>query len=130
MKIQDGPRVATRVDTFETGDGLVTARQNGVVAVVVQHGDRMCSLFFRGSGTGWPSTDRAKDAVEKIAPGAVWRETTLGVWVARTATSEPPVLDHTYGHSRREPDKPRRTSTRGDSYMAARVLRGIIPGRS
>ena len=99
--------------------------QEGVVAVVVERGDRTCTLFCRGSGGTWPSIDEAKDEVKKISTQIVWPETTRGVWVARADVNEPPTLDRGSGHSRRtDPTTPTRASAEGDSYMAARVLRG------
>lgn len=56
-----------------------------VVAVVVQRGDRTCSVICRGAGFSWPTVGDAKAAVERMAPRISWRETTRGVWVARTS---------------------------------------------
>jgi hypothetical protein len=102
-----------------------TARPEAVIAVVVEHDDRTCSLFCRGSGGSWHSIEEAKDAVERISSDIVWRETTAGVWIARTGTNEPPVFDRGSGVSRRAAASPKKASSEGDTYMAARVLRGI-----
>ena len=69
--------------------------------------------------------EQAKNAVAKVASQAVWRETTRGVWVARTDTHEPPDWERGPRRSRRaEPPEPTKASG-GDTYMAALVLRGI-----
>jgi hypothetical protein len=105
-----------------------TAGSEAVIAVVVERDDRTCSLFCRGSGGSWHSIEEAKDAVGRISSEVTWRETTPGVWIARTGTNKPPVSDRGSGVSRRQAAGPKKTSSRGDTYMAARVLRGI--GRS
>jgi len=116
------------------GDGQVLTgmwgdihNQKGVVAVVVERDDGTCVLFFRGSGGTWPSSDEAKNAVDKISAGVVWRESTGGVWVARADVNGPEVLDRAPARRRRtEPGKPTKTSAKKDTYMAARVLRGTV----
>jgi len=116
------------------GDGQVLTgmwgdihNQKGVVAVVVERDDGTCVLFFRGSGGTWPSSDEAKNAVDKISAGVVWRESTGGVWVARADLNGPEVSDRATARRRRsEPGKPAKTSATKDTYMAARVLRGTV----
>ncbi len=116
------------------GDGQLLAgmwgdipNQKGVVGVVVERDDGTCVLFFRGSGGTWPSSDEAKNAVDKISAGVVWRESTGGVWVARADVNGPEVLDRARARRRRtEPGKPTKTSASKDNYMAARVLRGTV----
>ena len=99
--------------------------QKGVIAVVVEREDGSCSLFCRGFGGSWPSIDEAKGAVEKASGQIAWRETTSGVWVARVNVSGVPASDRDPGRRRRPaPDRSMRPSVGGDSYMAARVLRG------
>jgi len=55
-----------------------------VVAVVILRSDKTCGVVCRGAGFSWPSMGEAKAAVEQMAPSISWRETTKGVWVART----------------------------------------------
>lgn len=101
--------------------------QRGVVAVAVERDDGTCVLFCRGSGVTWPSRDEAKKVVEKFSADIVWRESTEGVWVARSDVNLPPVLDRVSARRRRtEPERVSRTSPGRDSYMAARVLRGTV----
>ncbi len=99
--------------------------QKGVIAVVVERENGSCSLFCRGFGGSWPSIDEAKSAVEKASGQVAWRETTSGVWVARVKVNGVPASDRGPGRRRRPvPDRSVRPSVGGDSYMAARVLRG------
>jgi len=131
MKTEDHPLMVAeaglgadcRVLTGAGGDG---ASQEGVIAVVVERGDRTCALYCRGSDSTWPSMVEAKNAVEKISAPVVWRETTGGVWVARAGVTEPPVFGRGSGRSRRtEPAETTRASASGGTYMTARVLRGM-----
>jgi hypothetical protein len=105
-------------------------RSDGVIAVIVERGDRTCSLYCRGTDGGWPSVAEAKAAVEELSAQVVWRESTSGVWVARFDVDDAPISDRGPGRNRRRDDpKPIRSSDRGDTYMAARVLRGAsVPG--
>jgi len=116
-----------RVD--DHGDVMTGAwepdHQKGVIAVVVEREDGSCSLFCRGFGGSWLSIDEAKSAVEKASGQVAWRETTSGVWVARVNVNGVPASDRGLGRRRRAAsDRSMRPSVGGDSYMAARVLRG------
>jgi hypothetical protein len=104
--------------------------QLGIAAVIVERGDRTCALFNRGLTDNWPSIDEAKAAVEKVSARVVWRETTRGVWVARVDGREPLISDRRRGGARRaEPAKTAKTSTPGDTFLTAHVLRGKVrPG--
>ena len=134
MTIAD-PRA--RVFAPETGDDLpapaptpapaqrLTDRRDGVIAVIVERSDQTCSLYCRGTDGNWPSIADAKSAVESLSAQVVWRESTSGVWVARFDVNDPPIVDRGPGRGRRHDDpKPTRPSDRGDTYMAARILRG------
>jgi len=124
MRTAEHLEMAADTDIAEGRGGRSLATRKGIVAVVVERGDGTCTALCRGSDTSWPSTDVAKDAVERISPAVMWREITAGVWVARTDGSESPFFDRSPGHSRREAPKASRPSTGGDTYMAALVLRG------
>jgi len=110
-----------RTDEWRDGEGST----KGVVAVVVERGDRTCSLYWRGSDGAWPSIDQAKNAVEKVVAQVVWRETTPGVWVARVEGSEPTPVDPGPRRARRVEDRKAVTASGRETYMAALVLRGI-----
>lgn len=122
-----------RADSLVLTSGRrVTRSHDGVIAVLVEGSDGTCSLFCRGSGGSWPSVDEAKNVVEKVSPWVVWRETTPGVWTGRSDANEPQVLDCRSGRGQRtEPANTTRPSSVADTYLAARVLRGIThSGRS
>jgi hypothetical protein len=103
----------------------LTDRCDGVIAVIVVRGDQTCSLYCRGTDGSWPSVADAKAAVEELSAQVVWRESTSGVWVARFDVNDAPISDRGSGRNRRRDDpKPTTPSARGDTYMAAQVLRG------
>ena len=108
------------------------ADRKGVIAVVVERRDGSCAAYLRGSNESWPSIDEGRAAVERASAPIVWRETTPGVWTARPDGDQPLPVDRGSRHSRRaDPTEPTRASTRADTYMAARILRGIVgSGRS
>ena len=105
--------------------------EDGVIAVIVERDDGTCTVFCRGTDRSWPSMEQARESVEDISSGAVWRQTTPGVWVARRGVADPPICDRGPGRGRRsEVSKTTRSSGQGDTYMAALVLRGITgPGQ-
>jgi hypothetical protein len=103
----------------------LTDRRDGVIAVIVERDDQTCSLYCRGTDASWPSVAEAKAAVEELSAQVVWRESSSGVWVARFDVNDAPIPDRGPGRNRRRDDpKPTRSSDRGDTYVAARVLRG------
>jgi len=131
MKTQSQPRIRTdaragTVSAASTRAGRDGGGPTGGIAVVVERADRTCALFFRGASECWPSVDEAKNAVAQTSTHLVWRETTPGVWVARADVSDATSSDR---GSRRSPkiEPPREMPRTGTAtYMAARVLRGVV----
>jgi hypothetical protein len=118
------PSVARMADAAPAGAVLRASRR--VPVVLVERDDGSCVLYGRGQIGEWPSMDDAWRALEQKAPRLVWRESTAGVWVGRPDRNERPTVDRGSRPTRRveatPADKP---SPNGDTYMTARVIRGL-----
>ena len=103
-----------------------STHQHGVHAVLVERADGTCALYGGGQNGTWPSINDAWAAFEETASHLVWRETTPGVWVARADANTAPARDGKSWPSRRSGSvAPRNGPSGADTYMTARVLRGI-----
>jgi hypothetical protein len=104
-----------------------STQQHGVHAVLVERADGTCVLYGRGQSGNWPSIGDAWAAFEEMGAPYVWRETTPGVWVARADANVAPARDGRSWPSRRSGSVPSRNESSGtDTYMTARVIRGIV----
>ena len=100
----------------------------GVLGVIVERPDGTCTLYTQGGRGDWPSMRAAYDALEQVAPVLEWRQSTPGVWVARAGDREPELPTRTRssraaGSPRPAPRPP--SAPKSDSYIAARVIRGV-----
>jgi hypothetical protein len=103
-----------------------STHQHGIHAVLVERDDGTCALYGGGQSGTWPSISDARAAFEEAAPHLVWRETTPGVWVARADANTAPARDGRSWSNRRSGSvAPRNGPSGTDTYMTARVLRGI-----
>ena len=59
--------------------------QMGPIAVVIECVDDTCTVVGSGFAFSSRSIKEAMDAVGRMASPLMWRETTPGFWVARTA---------------------------------------------
>ena len=133
MKIKDRPRAACeRLTLLEPGERpssrLVRTVSSPLSSNMVDDAPARCSFEALAAVGHRPTEPRMP--WRRSHQELVWRETTPGSGLLGSLTNEPPVIDRAHGHGRREPDKPKRASLRGPSYMAARVLRGISVGRT
>jgi len=135
MNVDDGSQMIVAGSADDGTPGLTRERchgvgRTGVMAVVVERQDGSCALYLPRSNESRPSLDDARAVVEMTAAPVRWRETTPGVWTARAAEDHPSRGDG-WPHGRRaDPAVPTKASAPGDSYTAARVLRGTArPGR-
>jgi hypothetical protein len=127
-----GTRTATR-PAPSRAHSRTTARtdsepssNDGVRAVLVERADGTCVVYGRGRTGEWPSISDAWTAIERMWEELVWRMTTPGVWVARADANERPALDDRPWPTRRTHAVPPTKGPAGtESYMTARVIRGI-----
>jgi len=99
----------------------------GVQGVLVERDDGTCVSFGLDLNGEWPTIDHAWHAVKNVSAQLAWRETTPGVWVARAKVDDSPDRDRRPSSGRRAEASPSvNSSTRDQSYMAARVLRSAI----
>jgi hypothetical protein len=120
------PSSPDEVSRARIGDDTQRASQRGVQAVVVERADGTCVLYGRGLSGTWPSIGDARAAFEEMSAESVWRETTPGVWVARADANDAPTREGRPLPSRRPGSVPPKNQSSGtDTYMTARVIRGI-----
>ncbi len=94
--------------------------------MLVERADGTCVLYGHGLSGDWPSIGDAWVAFEEMSAGFVWRETTPGVWVARADANDTPTREGRPLPSRRPSSVPPKNGPSGtDTYMTARVIRGI-----
>jgi hypothetical protein len=94
--------------------------------VLVERADGTCVLYGHGLSGDWPSIGDAWAAFEDMSPAFVWRETTPGVWVARADANDAPTREGRPLPNRRPSSvSPKNGSSGTDTYMTARVIRGI-----
>jgi len=103
-----------------------STNQEKVQAVLVERADGTCVLYGRGQSGTWPSLRDARAAFEEMSPHLAWRETTPGVWVARADANDAPTREGKALPNRRASSVPPKNRPSGtDTYMTARVIRGI-----
>jgi hypothetical protein len=133
----DAARTATRPApsrahsrTTATTDSAPSSN-DGVRAVLVERADGTCVVYGRGRTGEWPSISDAWTAIEGMWEELRWRMTTTGVWVGRADANERPALDDRPWPTRRTQTVPPTRGPSGtESYMTARVIRGITSAGS